>query len=63
MPFLPSRQSQKDCRIFHCRRGDVDREVSLDAPEAVEGKTRICGAAWTQEQCWGRGANSVRLLN
>lgn len=33
----------EDCRIFHCRRGDVDREVSLDAPEAVEGKTRICG--------------------
>ncbi|CAE7197250.1 Them4 [Symbiodinium natans] len=32
----------EECRIFHCRRGDVDREVSLDGPEAVEGKTRIC---------------------
>ncbi|CAJ1380862.1 unnamed protein product [Effrenium voratum] len=32
----------EDCRIYHCKREEVDREVSLDAPEMVEGKTRIC---------------------
>eukprot|EP00435_Cladocopium_sp_Y103_P075193 s26_g54.t2 len=32
----------EDLKFYHCQRGDVDREVSLDAPETVEGKTRIC---------------------
>mmetsp|Transcript_18816 Transcript_18816/g.32972 ORF Transcript_18816/g.32972 Transcript_18816/m.32972 type:complete len:177 (+) Transcript_18816:1-531(+) len=33
----------EECRIFSCSREDVDREVSLDGPEVVEGRTRICG--------------------
>ncbi|CAK9087895.1 unnamed protein product [Durusdinium trenchii] len=32
----------EECKIYRCARGEVDREVSLDAPEVLEGKTRIC---------------------
>eukprot|EP00434_Breviolum_minutum_P038143 symbB.v1.2.033826.t1/scaffold4256.1/size42321/3 len=32
----------EDLTFYRCPRGEVDREVSLDAPETVEGKTRIC---------------------
>eukprot|EP00435_Cladocopium_sp_Y103_P075195 s26_g54.t3 len=44
----------EDLKFYHCQRGDVDREVSLDAPETVEGKTRICAVTGTGKDPWAR---------
>ena len=59
----------QDLTFYRCNRGEVDREVSLDAPETVEGKTRICAVTWISPKKsrlkyrrWAKKAFGVLLL-
>ncbi len=59
----------QDLTFYRCQREEVDREVSLDAPETVEGKTRICAVTWISSKKsglkyrrWAKKAFGVLLL-